>query len=1162
MVFSKSIIYVLALIVFSLFAGNPQKNTSEAVKKLPSGEINIDSLRSIIKSNSWNKNLMEQYSNYLFNSRYDLRRELNSLKEFPESFQTHYLSSIVLKREGRYSEMFSELISVLKLNPDFIPYYDNLVFAASASDNISVLESEIVSNKTLTDKYKNYLSALINLHSGNYSAALVMLKKITTSDSLNKDILYQLSYTYRNLGNYVEALSAAENALRNAEGDQYFLTKTFIAVGSLYYLSGKYKSAEEYYMKANKLSQKINDKYDEAVSLVDLGIMLDQKGEILKAREYYSRAISIADDFNFTEAKALTHSELGVSYSYTNDLLNAKKNYLTSYNLYERLGNKLRLSLLSDNLARLYMNEFNYREAKNLYEKGLKYAGENKRARVINLTGLADLYANLSNYAKALEYYKSAQKISAGIKDIPLEAEISSGLGSLNFNLGNYRGAIRDYTKESTLCLQSGNSYLLPGAYHHLGLTYLEMDSLAQAENNLSNAYRLSKKYSDIYTQALSSIDLAYLFMEKGSYSKSLSLLSESEKISSAYGLKYLSALALLVEGKVSEKQNNFRKAKLMYESSLNSIQALNEPNIRIELYYSLAKLAEKNNNYREAESRYKEAIKIIERISRALYSKDEIQIAYFSDKDEVYNSLAELLLKEKRYEEALQVVDRSRSRNTIQNLFNIKFESVVKDKRALDDLYDYEWVINSGLYSTKQIDSVKEIYHSIILPLVSKYPFISDISDKNIADIPLNEIQQKLSDDEYLLSFFLTDKEMYIFLVSKNRFEPFVIDINKDELLKLISDISPYFKTSDNSERVFYNQDLFSFNARAAYRLYQKLLAKVLRDVPRNSKIIFSLSPELVTVPFEFLVDKKNNSESPYDYSNNNYLINDYQVSYTPSIELYLREKENDFKNDGKALVVGNPAINNQLTGFAERRGLLEETGGLPRNIALMPLKYSEDEVNEISSLIGADKILVERDATETNFKRFAEHSKIIHLSTHSFLLNKQPVIFLSNYYDPDNDGFLEANEIVQLKLNSDLVVLSSCNSGLGQIDQSEGIIGMTKAFYEAGAKSVIVSLWEVNDKYTSELMKLFYENLSSGMNKSEALRQAKIKFIKEYSANPFYWSAFILSGNTSGINLKNNPRVNPLLFSVAGIILMAAIVIFVKTSRNKIMSLIKNKN
>jgi CHAT domain-containing protein len=134
-------------------------------------------------------------------------------------------------------------------------------------------------------------------------------------------------------------------------------------------------------------------------------------------------------------------------------------------------------------------------------------------------------------------------------------------------------------------------------------------------------------------------------------------------------------------------------------------------------------------------------------------------------------------------------------------------------------------------------------------------------------------------------------------------------------------------------------------------------------------------------------------------------------------------------------------------------------------------------------------------------------------------------------------------------MKLNSDLVVLSSCNSGLGEIDPSEGILGMTKAFFEAGAKSVVVSLWDVNDKYTSKFMELFYQRLSEGDDKSKALRLAKIDFIREYSPNPYYWGAFVLSGNTSAISLKH--KINFFLY-FAGLLLVIVIsIIFIRIKK-----------
>lgn len=1149
MIFPRFIIYSLLFLILS-FAAVSNNDITHIKFTSSSGTINIDSLHSLITKNNLEDRLLEEYSNLLINSDIDLDDELAFLKKSGDSFNADYLCSVILKRQGRYHEMYNRLIPLLKQNPSFIPFYDDLLFAAQAVDSISSLKSRIRQGN-IKDKYRDYLPAMLNYQQGDYSSALAKLKKITAVDSSNKFILYQLSYTQRNLGNYVDALNSAERSLKFCGNNNNFACKIYLAIGSLYYLSGKYKSADDYYKKAYNLSSELNNKYDLSVALVDLGIMLDQNGDIVNARKNFKEAIGISGHYNFMEPKALAHSELGVSFTYTNELLKAKENYIASYDLYNKMGNNLRLSLLSDNLARLYMSEFNYRAAKDLYEKGLRFAGGNKRAQAINLVGLADVYANLSNYAKALEYYTKARDISYQIKNIQLEADISTGIGTLHYNLNNFNGALKNYIKVNELSLQIGDNYLLAESYHNIGLAYLRLDSLDLAELNFIKAVDLSRKYSDILMDAISSADLAYLLIEKGDLSGASAYLDAANKISVKYDLKYLIALTSFISGKIYESRKNYLLAGESYNKALEHIESVNEPNLKIELYYSLARLDVIKNNYRNAENNYKQAIKIIERISNSLYSKDEVQIAYFSGKSEIFNSYIDLLLREGRDKDAFLVLDKSRSRNTNQNLFNLKLESVIKDNNILNKLYDYQWILNSGLYDREQSDSISTIYHQTLSDLSSEYPQLPDLDKSDIFAESVDDIQKNLSSDEYIISILSSRDNLYIFRISRFSFKLFDINMARSRLLNLISDISPYFKTNNNPGRIFYNQDLFSFNSKASNNLYTELLVPALNNIPLNSKVIFSLTPELVTIPFEFLVIDGSTSSSSYSYSDKHYLIEDYQISYTPSVGLYIKEKNNKLKNDGKTLIVGNPGINSNLSGFAERRGLLEESGGLPRDLALLPLKYSEDEVNEISSLIRADKVLIENNATETNFKAFARLSKVIHLSTHSFLLNNQPVIFLSNQSDPDNDGLLEAGEIVQMNLNSDLIVLSSCSSGLGKIDESEGIIGMAKAFYDAGAKSIIVSLWQVNDKYTSIFMTLFYKNLSKGMNKSEALRQAKIEFIKQYSANPYYWGAFILSGNTAPIKLHQVNQLNPFVLYLAGIILLSVILFFFKSAK-----------
>lgn len=1108
------------------------------------GDAKLDSIRVIISSRGWDFSLLEAYRNYLINTEENLSIEKEKIAELPGNFQREYLLATLLKREGKFGESFEKLSDILAKNPEFIPYFDDLIFSAAASGNIDLLQSKISSMKPGSFG-EEYLKGMLDYNSGKYSGALAVLKKLSAERPGDKYLLFHLSYAFRYTGDYVSALKTINEAIASNNNDLFFVPEARLAAGALYYLSGKYTGAKKLYKTALDAAVSGGNKYGETIALVDIAIVDDQEGNIEEARADYSRALDIAARYNFMDLKALVYSELGVSCTFTNELLKAKQYYLKSYSLYRHLGNNLRLSLLSDNIARLFLSEFNYSHAEKLYRDGLEYAGDNKRAMAVNLVGLADVYANLSNYSKALEYYSRAKKITDEIKDLNLLVEINGGLGSLNYNLNNFGSAAEYFKKAVSLSLGSGDPYSLAEAYHNLGLAYSGLDSTTLAVSNLKKAGEISEKYSDTYTVSLSLLDLAYVYTKSGQNKNALSLLEKAEKLATRNGYNYLANASAMLKGKIYESGNEFGAAEKIYREILPQVKEINEPNLLIELHYLLAGVYEKNKKLPEAEREYREAIAIIGRISKALYSRDQVQISYFTSKSDVYNAYADLLIKEKKYGRAFLVIDRSRSRNTIQNLFNLKLESYDGSGSSRDELYDYEWIINSGLYPAAEVDSVRILYDKYKTSLLEKFPRLREIFSGE-PGFDMKSIEKNLGNGEYLVSYYFSKDKLFAFLVGKNEFRAFPLGVTREELSSELSKISPYFGRKGRG--VYFNQDLFSYNSKYSKDLYDKIIRPVLGDVKKNSGIIFSPCPELLSVPLEFLATDYAQNLSPYDYSHTRYLVSDYEISYTPSVRLYIYEKGNRLKNNDRILIVGNPTIDNQKKGYSERRGLMDEGRGLSRDYALLPLKYSEDEVSEISTTIKADKILLENDATETNFKMNADYSKIIHLSTHSFLINDQPVIFLSNNYDKRNDGLLEAGEIVKMKLNSDLVVLSSCNSGLGKLNRSEGILGMTKAFYEAGVKSVIVSLWPVNDRYTSRLMALFYENLAVGMSKSEALRNAKIKFINKYSANPYYWSAFVLSGNTSGVQLDKKIGVTGMMTVLALVLLFSLLFVLVR--------------
>lgn len=168
---------------------------------------------------------------------------------------------------------------------------------------------------------------------------------------------------------------------------------------------------------------------------------------------------------------------------------------------------------------------------------------------------------------------------------------------------------------------------------------------------------------------------------------------------------------------------------------------------------------------------------------------------------------------------------------------------------------------------------------------------------------------------------------------------------------------------------------------------------------------------------------------------------------------------------------------------------------------------------------------MFIGRDASEKSFKTLAPTYSIVHLATHGVIDNRQPLyshlLLTKTEGDPDNDGRLEARQIMDMNLNADLAVLSACETANGKVAPGEGVIGMSWAFFVAGTRSMVVSQWKISSVSTSEFMTAFYQNLHLGKseangNKAQGMRQAALTLLsKDRYRHPFYWAGFVMVGN-----------------------------------------------
>ncbi|MFZ5516300.1 MAG: CHAT domain-containing protein [Candidatus Zhuqueibacterota bacterium] len=211
----------------------------------------------------------------------------------------------------------------------------------------------------------------------------------------------------------------------------------------------------------------------------------------------------------------------------------------------------------------------------------------------------------------------------------------------------------------------------------------------------------------------------------------------------------------------------------------------------------------------------------------------------------------------------------------------------------------------------------------------------------------------------------------------------------------------------------------------------------------------------------------------------------------------------------------------------FAQEQLSFHQPLSEPLQATLHDLTWTEQEVSNIDNLLRGD-VFLRRQATEANFKKYAPKSRILHLATHTIINELQPMYSYLAFSPKDTlseDGKLFAYELYNLELNAHLAVLSACNTGSGKLVQGEGIMSLARSFMYAGCPSIAMSLWPVDDKSTSHIMADFYAELIRGSSKDAALRTAKLNYLRhagEIKSAPYYWAGFVLTGDTSPLELS----------------------------------------
>lgn len=964
--------------------------------------------------------------------------------------------------------------------------------------------------------------------------------------------------------------SSLQHALTTGSFDK------FLAQAEVLRKSGDYKEATEFLNRSLEIARQEQDVEKESMILLKLGLMYWNMGTLLDSTEIYNRVYNLAKNHKLKHIEqegkyALTiysHYIKGKEFRKEEKMQESIEEFQKAINISREINSKEHeLKCLRQlSITYYYMNDnmqfylFN--------KKALEIAQTLNHRREIGLTSnnIGIYYKRISNFSKALEYYKSALDIARQQKNIEEESNCLSNMGNIYANIGNFDKALDCLLRALDIDTMIGDEAPIAKVLNNIGEVYRSRALATDSTENLQQALEyykqglaISRKINSKRTEVQTLNNIGTIHTDLKNYREAIEHFQVARILAADGNDRESIGMILNNIGIVYFNQGNFEESTEYFQKAIilaSEIIGAQGKQILWEAYLELANTYKEQNKYQLALENYKASITNIENI-RSNIQLEEHKASYLGTDKRItaYKNLIDLLIlldksnPEHGYaQEAFSYMEQARARAFLDSLemskidisHHIDFKLINQEKELQKNITKiYNTLIDAGASAAdksvleNQLKKYEDELEALRIEIRAKYSAYAELNFPKA--LTLQEAQNLLDNKTAFFAYSIGSESSHAFVISRNDIAFFQIP-TKNELQDMVSD---YLKVITDRE----SQDFH-----LGYELFTKLIEPGLKEEIAN--IIFIPGDILNFLPFETLVTEENSKQ---------WLIKKHKIAYAPSIsslnELIKRKKANGTKRKMELLAFGDPFFGS-LESEENGDDVLQDFFSTSA-YNLYRLEYSNTEIEKISAHFKKKKraTFQRLDASEEQLKsQDLNDYKIIHFATHSLVDNKKPArssIVLSLDNDKREDGFLQMREIYNLKLNSDLVTLSACQTGLGQFIRGEGIEGINRAFFYAGASSVLMSLWAVNDQATYQLMERFYTHLRSSESIMNSLRKAKLEMISsDILSHPYYWAGFIVSGKADQVVF---PKYNfKFILIGTSVVFLCAVFIVVLRRRN----------
>ena len=965
---------------------------------------------------------------------------------------------------------------------------------------------------------------------GQYAIEMATLRSANAHDKqrLEAQSAYIEAQQFRaqnNAGAQRDAIQRLENVLPlwRATDEKLREAHSLSLIASTQRRLGQLNNALDYWNQTLQLVRSLGDKREEATTLNNIAIVLGETGDPGKAVEHYLRVLALWREIGDRYAEARVQNNLGLAYNAQGEPRKSLEHLNQSLLVWNRVGNVKQAAVTTHNIGGVY-------------------------------EVLADMQQALDHYQKALSSFRL-------LKDSTNQAIEFNSIGAIHIALGEPQKALDYYDQALALWRVIGNRQQEAVTVTNIGLAYAKLGQGAKALELYDAALKIQRDVRDRRWEAFTLEKLGDVFASQSELSKALASYEQALQLRKTLGDRWGEASVLNSTGIAQAKLNAPDKAFEYHKQALVLYDAIGDKRGQARAIYGIARAERDRGNLDEARKQIELALAKVE-ATRSDVSSQNLRTTYLATVENYYEFYIDLLMRfhkarptEGFHGLALGLSERARARSLLDRLAESHVEvqegvdqALLEKQRLLAEQLNAKAQRRVQLFSQKGGDahtSLLTALHNELNDLESQYDQVQAAIRKASPQyaaltqpqpLGLKEIQKQLDPGTVLLEYSLGDERSYVWVVTQNSVKALELPKRAEiepvakrlyQTLTARSVAKPLETPAQRQQRIdAADIELSEVNA----ELSRMILLPIANDLSAR-RVVVVASGALQYVPFAAL-----SVRGPLRP-----LILDHVIVNLPSASALAVQRtglagrklapravaviaDPVFSTTDPRMKSAASAVAKQPSSTAETR-IIEHvadksTGGL--NIRRLPFTRQEaEQILAVAPRNGNLKALDFKADRAIATGGELSNYRYVHFATHGYVDSERAdysavVLSMVNEAGEAKDGFLRVHDIYNLKLPAELVVLSACETGLGREYRGEGLVGLTQGFMYAGARRVTVSLWNVNDQATADLMARFYRGmLREKKSPADALRTAQIEMMRLTKwRSPYFWAAFVMQG------------------------------------------------